>query len=105
MIVTRRNFLRSGVMSVLLAGLALDSIPSSFAQKLRKTKPSQDFQVPFQAKQEPVFYFKQETFEPYLNGVFTLRAGAKSIEAVLVEVRDCTPSPNASRLPSARKGS
>ena len=80
-------------MTVLVTGLALDSIPDAFAQQLRKHDPSQDFQVSYDAKQEPSFYFKRETFQPYLNGVFTLRAGANSVEATLVSVRDCTPHP------------
>ena len=80
-------------MTVLLTGLALDTIPRAFGQQLRKHDPAQDFQVSFEAKQEPTFYFKRETFQPYLNGVFKLSAGANSVEATLVSVRDCTPSP------------
>ena len=91
MTVTRRSFLRSGAMTAILTGVALDSLPLSFAQGLRKSDPSRDFQVSQEAKQEPTFYFKRETFQPYLNGVFTLRAGSNSVEATLVSVRDCTP--------------
>ena len=92
MTVTRRRFLRSGAMTVLLTGLALDSVPLAFAQQLRKSDPSQDFPVSFEAKQEPTFYFKRETFEPYVNGVFTLGAGAKTVEATLISVRDYKPT-------------
>lgn len=91
MTVTRRSFLRSGATAVLLTSLALDSVPLSFAQSLRKSDPARDFQVPQEAKQAAAFYFKRETFQPYLNGVFTLRAGSNSVEATLVSVRDCTP--------------
>lgn len=93
MTVSRRTFLRSGAMTVFLTGLALDSVPRVFAQQSRKHNPSRDFQVSYEAKKEPAYYFKRETFQPYLNGVFTLRAGANSIEATLVSVRDCTPNP------------
>lgn len=91
MTVTRRRFLRTGAVTVLVAGLALESVPLSLAQGLRKSDPSRDFQVPVEAKQEQTFYFKRETFQPYLNGVFTLRAGSNTVAATLVSVRDCTP--------------
>jgi hypothetical protein len=85
-------------MTVFLTSLALDSIPLSFAQSLRQSDPSQDFPVSFEAKQEPTFYFKRETFEPYLHGVFKLRAGSNTVNATLVSVRDCTPGPKAAKL-------
>lgn len=89
MTVTRRSFLRSGSMTVLLTGLALDTIPLAFAQNLRKSDPSQDFQVSAEAKREATFYYKRETFQPYVNGIFKLGAGANAVEATLVSVRDC----------------
>ena len=91
MTVTRRRFLRSGALTVLLTGLALDAAPLAFAQQLRKSDPSQDFKTPFEAQREPTFYFKSETFRPYLNGVFKLSAGANSVDATLIKVRDCVP--------------
>lgn len=97
MTVTRRSFLRSGAMTVFLTTVALDSIPLSFAQSQRPD-PSQDFPVAFEAKQQQTFYFKRETFEPYLHGAFKLRAGANSVDATLVSVRDCTPDPKAAKL-------
>jgi hypothetical protein len=92
MTVTRRSFLRSGAMTVMLTGLALDSVPLAFAQQLRRFDPSQDFQVSSEAKQEATFYFRRETFEPYLNGVFKLSAGANTVEATLVSINDCSPT-------------
>ena len=89
-------------MSVLLAGLALDIAPLAFAQDRWQPDAKQDFAVPFEAKQSPVFYYKRETFQPYVNGVFKLRAGAKSVDATLVSVRDCTPSPKSKLTPKAR---
>ena len=79
-------------MTAVLTGLALDSIPRAFAQQLRKHDPARDFELSHEAKQSPVFYFKRETFQPYVNGVFKLSAAANSVEATLVSVRDCTPS-------------
>jgi hypothetical protein len=92
MTVTRRTFLRSGAVTALVTGLALDSIPRTFAQQTNKHNPAQDFQVSSEAKQEPTISFKRETFQPYLNGAFTLSAGPSSVAATLVSVRDCTPT-------------
>jgi hypothetical protein len=85
-------------MTVLLTTIALDSLPLAFAQKPGKSDPAQDFPVSFEAKQQSIFYFKRETFQPYINGVFKLSAAANSVEATLVSVRDCTPGPKSSKL-------
>ena len=97
MTVTRRSFLRSGAVTVLLTGLALDSVPLAFAQLSRRFDPSLDFLPSSESKQEPTFNFRRETFEPYLNGVFTLSAGANSVEATLVAIEDCSPTEEKSK--------
>lgn len=84
-------------MSVLLTTIALDSMPL-FAQQLQKSDPARDFQTPFEATQAPAFYFKRETFEPYIGGVFKLSAAANSVNATLVSIRDCTPSPKSAKV-------
>ena len=98
MTVTRRSFIRSGAMTVVLTGLALDSVPLAFAQQLRKSDPSRDFEVPFEAQRELSFYFSRGTFQPYLNGVFTLSAGRNSVEATLVSIVQHPPSPRSSKV-------
>ena len=85
-------------MTVLLTGLALDTVPLALAQQLRKSDPSQDFKVPFEAQRDPNFYFTRGTFQPYLNGVFTLSAGRNSVEATLVRITKHTPSPGSSKV-------
>lgn len=102
MTVTRRSFLRSGAMAVVLTGLALEAAPLSYAQQLQEINASQDFQIPFEAKQESTFYFKRETFEPYLNGLFKLSAGRNAVEGTLTSVRDCTPSTKSKLTTKAR---
>ncbi|HWS90888.1 MAG TPA: hypothetical protein VN282_28215 [Pyrinomonadaceae bacterium] len=102
MTVTRRSFLRSGALTVLVTGIALDSVSLAFAQQLRRFDPSQDFLASFESKQEPTFNFRRETFEPYVNGVFTLGAGAGSVEATLVRVEDCSPDDTKSRKVTKR---
>src|SRR5215207_809866 len=102
MTVTRRNFLRSGAMGVLLTSFALDTVPLAFAQSPHRPDPSRDFSIPYEAKQALTFYFKRETFEPYVGGVFKLSAGARSVSATLVSVRDCTPHPKNKSTPKSR---
>src|SRR4051812_1266169 len=98
MTATRRSFLKSGAMTVLVAGIALDIIPSVFAQSSQQHDPKKDFAVPFEAQQSPLFYFKRETFQPYVGGVFKVRAGAHSVEMKLERVRPCVPTSQALKV-------
>ncbi len=102
MSVTRRSFLRSGAMTVLLTSLALDAIPQALAQGLRNSDPSHDFDLPAEARQGRAFHAKRDTFEPYVGDTFQLRAGANSVDAILEKVRDCTPSPKNKSTPKFR---
>src|SRR6201990_918142 len=92
MTATRRSFLKSGAITVLMAGMALEMIPSAFGQSNTHPDPTKDFPVPFEAQQSPLFYFKRETFEPYVGGTFKVKAGAKTVEMTLESVRDTTPT-------------
>lgn len=85
-------------MTVLTTGIALGSLSPAFAQDRQQPNPSLDFQLPFEAKQSQVFSFKRDTFQPYVGGVFKVRAGAKSVNMTLESVRDCTPSAKSSKL-------
>jgi hypothetical protein len=98
MSVSRRSFLRSGALSALTAAVALNATGLALGQDRRSPAPSEDSQIPFQAQQSPLFYFKRETFEPYVGGVFVARAGAHSVEMTLTQVRDCTASAKSSAV-------
>lgn len=95
---TRRSFLKSGAMAVVMAGVALNVTPSAFAQGNSDQDPTKDFPVPFEAQQSPLFYFKRETFQPYVGGVFKVSAGAKTVEMKLKHVRNCTPTAEAEKV-------
>ena len=95
---TRRSFLKSGAVTLLMAGVALEMIPSALAQSNQHPDPKKDFPIPFEAQQNPVFYFNRETFKPYVGGTFKVSAGAKSAQMKLEKVRDCTPGPHASKM-------
>src|SRR4029453_6466944 len=67
--VSRRKFLRSGVVCALAASALLRSPVAALAQ--RGGDKSRDFQLPYEATTSPIFYFTRATFEPYVGGVFT----------------------------------
>ncbi|MCA1593447.1 MAG: twin-arginine translocation signal domain-containing protein [Acidobacteria bacterium] len=105
MSVTRRSFLKSGAITVLTAGIALNVGAVAFGQEKQGSNPALDFQIPFQAKQSQTFYFNRETFKPYVGGIFRARAGKRSIQMTLTNVRDCTPSPKANLLTKKSRSS
>ena len=94
MSVSRRSFLRSGATAALTAGLVLQAAPLAFGQS--GTTP-----VPSEAQQSPLFYFKRETFQPYVGGTFRVSAGRSTVEMTLKEVRDLTSSATSNRAMKA----
>jgi len=91
MSVSRRSFLRSGATAVLTTATALHAIPFAFAQIGAKHDPSRDFQIPYEAQRDPLFFFRRETFQPYVGGTFRVSAGKRGFKMMLDKVRDCTP--------------
>lgn len=97
--VTRRSFLKSGATSVLTTAIALSQFTPARGQEKsnRDLKPSpadrSEKPLPFKAEQSPLYFFRAETFRPYLGGVFVARAGSNSIQMTLTGVRDCSPKP------------
>ncbi len=87
--VTRRSFLRSGATAALTTAVALKAAPLAFGQIGSKPDPTRDHQIPYEAKQSPLFTFKRETFQPYVGGTFRVRAGAKAVDMTLTKVRGC----------------
>lgn len=92
--VSRRSFLKSAATTALTASFSLHAAPLVFGQN--GTVP-----VPFEAQQSPLFYFKRETFEPYVGGTFRVSAGRTAVEMKLKEVRDLTASAASSRVMKA----
>jgi hypothetical protein len=88
--VTRRSFL-SGATSVLTTVIALGQFTPARGQDKPKPDARSGQPLPFKAEQNPVYFFRAETFRPYVGGVFTARAGKNSIKMTLVRVRDCAP--------------
>jgi hypothetical protein len=70
MSVSRRKFLKSGALTALSAGLIFKAAESAFAQKKVPDRPILKFEVPFEARQNPILYYDRATFEPYIGGIF-----------------------------------
>jgi len=87
--VTRRSFLRSGATAALTAAVALNAAPMAFAQIGARPDPTRDIEIPREAHDSPLISFKRETFEPYVGGIFRVRAGAHAADMTLTKVRGC----------------
>ena len=79
---SRRAFLRDGLCSALSVGLLLASSRAGFAQD-----PKTPTDIPIEAQKDPVFKFVEETFKPYVNGIFTApNARGEKIELRLIKL-------------------
>ena len=97
--VTRRSFLKSGAMTVLTVSIVAGAGASAFAQEQHNPHGrTSDYEIPFEVQQSPIYFFKAETFQPYVGGVFTVRAGSHSVEMTLKKVLDCTPSEQSKKV-------
>jgi hypothetical protein len=84
MSIARRAFIKSGAIASLTAGVVLGAAKSIFGQNPVRTRiekqpivkslapPINDgyYAVPIEAQENPIFFFNQETFEPYVGDVF-----------------------------------
>jgi hypothetical protein len=77
MTLSRRNFLRAGTVSALLAGLNLS--PSKLVFGQTKSRSAGVFAVPYEAKTEPTYYFTRQSFAPYVGSTFRLTTRAKGV--------------------------
>jgi hypothetical protein len=102
--VSRRIFLRSGATAV-AAGLVVGAAPRAHGLTAGAPDPKSDSQLPQGAQPSALRYFKPETFAPYVGGVFTARAGARSLEMTLKGVRECAPSAESMRVTKRARAS
>lgn len=90
MSVSRRRFLKTSALSTLAAGCVLGPGLRAFGQD--SNQPDADFPIPYEATQDPVFYYTRETFEPYVGGVFRGWVGRTAVDLVLLGVTAYAPS-------------
>lgn len=70
---SRRTFLRDGLRSALSVGLLLAASRAGLGQTTQKqgrVAPDTQLEIPIEAQKDPVFLFSEETFKPYVNGIF-----------------------------------
>jgi hypothetical protein len=90
---TRRTFLRTGALAAITAGIALSPARLAFGQDTKNQNPSLDFEIPYEAKLNPVFSYRKATFDPYVGGIFTAHGkGGKKVSLTLVSARSPLPS-------------
>jgi hypothetical protein len=99
---SRRSFLRSGTLAALAAGCVLSAPSLVFGQDAKQTTPAADIQIPFEATQNPIFYYTQATFEPYVGSIFRGRGAGRTVNLELIRVERHLPSRKAALL--SRKG-
>ena len=86
---TRRTFLRTSALAAASAAIALSPARLAFGQDTKKQNPSQDHEIPYEAKLDPVFSYRKETFDPYVGGAFAARgADGKRVTLTLVSVNE-----------------
>jgi hypothetical protein len=88
MSVSRRRFLKTGALTAVAVGCAPGL--RAFGQKSRR--PALDFEIPFEARRDAVFYYTRETFEPYVGGIFRGLRRGRPVELKLLSVTSYTPS-------------
>jgi hypothetical protein len=95
--VTRRKFLRAGSVCALFAGLGLSPSELVLGQSKRKNPR---FEVPYESKTNPVFYFNRETFAPHVGTDFRFyqKGARKGYGLRLEEVFDRQAQLKARRL-------
>jgi len=103
---SRRRFLKTSVLSALAAGCTLGPGLHADGQDLVRSKPAVNFEIPYEAAQSPVFYYRRETFEPYIGGQFRGWLNGGSVYLRLLSVKGYSPSAGTKltteRAPSTR---
>jgi hypothetical protein len=92
MSVSRRKFIKSGTITALSAGLVFRAAESAFGQRGKAGRPISKFEVPYEARQNPIIYYDHTTFQPYIGGTFIGRdARGRTVELRLLRVTEYKP--------------
>lgn len=70
---SRRAFLKDGLCSVISVALLLAGSRAGLGQTVQGqggVSPNTQPEIPIEAQKDPVFFFREETFKPYVNGIF-----------------------------------
>jgi hypothetical protein len=96
---SRRAFLRDGLRSALSVGILLASSRAGLSQTQGgRVAPTTQSDIPIEAQKDPVFLFAEETFKPYVNGIFQApNARGEMIDLRLISVEGFKPSSRLTR--------
>jgi hypothetical protein len=102
MSLSRRTFLRDGLRSAASVALLLASTRIGLGQKPSRGQvrvtPNAQPEIPIEAQRDPVFSFVEDTFKPYVNGIFQApNARGEMIELRLVKVEVHKPKNTVTR--------
>lgn len=92
---SRRNFLTTGLCSAVSLGLLLASPRAAFGQTPKRDigRLPPDSPVPIEAQKDAVFMFTEETFKPYVGGIFQApNARGEMIELRLTKLQSYKPT-------------
>jgi hypothetical protein len=99
MSIARRKFLKMGALSVVSAGFVLASVRTGMAQNSGTQTALSSSDIPIEAQKDPVFWFKPETFKPYVGGFFEApNVRGEMIAMQLVSLKIFKPSKSALRV-------
>lgn len=87
MSLARRSFLKTGAKVALTAGVLLKFSGAAFGRD-DSGGTATEFQVPYEAKTDRVYYFNRATFEPHLNTDFYVLSKGRKVGLQLVAVED-----------------
>src|SRR5258708_21332576 len=90
---SRRSFMRSGVLTALALGVTVATRRSAFAQGA-KSNPNFDFPIPYSALQDPLMNFKQSAFKMFIGTPFNVTKPKSNVVLTLVNVTGYQPDPN-----------
>lgn len=90
--ISRRFFLKSGTLTALAAGVALNSNHLAFGQT-RTQGVNLGYPIPITAQQQPTYMFTRATFDPYVGSIFQApNARGGMVNLTLLSVTTNKPS-------------
>ena len=88
---SRRTFLRDGLCSIVSVALLVASSRAGLGQTVQgqgRVSPNAQPEIPIEAQKDPVYLFRQETFTPYVDGIFQApNARGEMIDLRLIRVQ------------------
>lgn len=94
MTLSRRKFMKAGIMVAAFAGIPLKTLVAP-GQQLGGGQPSGElYPIPVEAQNDLLNYYTSSTFKPYINSLFQIRLTNNDAKYItLVEVKDNCPAP------------